>query len=342
MQQKKFLRATFALLFIGAAVFFMWAYPDQEDDRTQYYSNQGYIFGTYYNIQYEAKRDLHKQIKQRLEAFDNSMSAFNQQSTLSRINTGADDATDSDFEQMYAVAEEVNRLSHGAFDITVAPLVNLWGFGFEHRDEASPQVVDSILEFVGMSKISLFNHRLYKADYRTQIDCGAIAKGQSCDVIAALLKEQGCKNYLVDIGGEIVLHGFNSEQQAWRVGINKPIDDLTGTNRELQCVVESKDMSMATSGNYRQFYYEGGVRRSHTIDPRTGYPVNHNLLSATVVANSCMMADALATACMVLGTDSALQLINSTDKAECYLISSDSLNHNVISMSKGMKKLLKD
>ena len=166
----------------------------------------------------------------------------------------------------------------------------------------------------------LYNHHVYKDDPRIMLDASAVAKGQACDMVATLLEDKGCKNYLVDIGGEVVVHGVNSKGKAWKIGITKPVDDPNGQSREMEQIIETNDICMATSGNYRNFYYDGNQRRSHTIDPRTGYPVQHNLLSATVVAKNCMRADALATACMVLGEDDALQMIEASGDAMCYLI----------------------
>lgn len=139
-------------------------------------------------------------------------------------------------------------------------------------------------------------------------------------MIAALLDRQGCENYLVEIGGEIVARGHNSKGQPWHVGITRPQDDISGAQNELQEILSVQDICMATSGNYRNFYYDGEQKRSHTIDPRTGYPVQHSLLSATVVSSTCMRADALATACMVLGADDALDMIARAGDAACYLI----------------------
>ena len=319
--QKRIVKIAFALTFLILAAFFLWAFPEEEKQQEIcYYRNTGYVFGTYYNIRYQNSKDLHAQIKEVLEEFDNSMSAFNKESVLSNINYNKSNKTDRYFEQMYETAHYVSELTNGAFDITVAPLVNAWGFGFENQEQINKEIIDSLRQYVGYQKINLQGHKLYKQLPQIKIDCGAIAKGQGCDVVAELLEKHDCKNYLVDIGGEVVCKGVNEQDKLWRVGITRPTDDPEGTNQELQTIVSLKDMSMATSGNYRQFYYENGVRRSHTIDPRTGYPVNHSLLSATVVAPSCMLADALATSCMVLGTDSALLLINSLDNAECYLI----------------------
>ncbi len=287
------------VLVLGGVVLF--AFRDSRPE-TRYYRHQGYVFGTYYNIRYEAAEDLEERILQRLDEFDASLSTFNPHSTISVLNQGRDTVWDAYFSAMYATAQEVNNLSHGAFDITVAPLVNAWGFGFTNRETVTPELIDSLRKV------------------KNVLDASAIAKGQACDVIAELLRDNGSDNYLVDIGGEVVLHGHNDQGEPWRVGITKPEDDTTGQKAEIQEVIASTDLCMATSGNYRQFYYENGIRRSHTIDPRTGYPVNHNLLSATIVATSCMRADALATACMVLGADSAMMLIESLPDTECYLI----------------------
>lgn len=307
-----------ALVLFGLAVLLLW----REDPREQYYHNQGQVFGTYYNIRYEAKEDMEQAIKQRLSEFDRSLSMFNPQSTIARINRNECDSTDALFEAMYAEARAVSELSQGAFDITVAPLVNLWGFGLRQgqHDAVSQTAIDSVMQFVGYQHIALYEHRLLKDDTRTTLDASAIAKGYGCDVIAALLDEHGCTNYLVEIGGEVVLRGVNDKGEKWRVGISKPQDDTEGTTADYQDIIASSHLNMATSGNYRQFYYRDGERRSHTIDPRTGYPVNHGLLSATVTASSCMRADALATACMVLGADEALLMIAQAPDAACYLI----------------------
>lgn len=300
MVSKKSLLAIL-LLAVGALVFLL--VPDRaEENSCQYYHNQGYIFGTYYNIRYAHTQDVHEDIQQRLQAFDRSLSTFNPHSTISVINQGRDTVWDEDFTTMYHTAEEITALSHGAFDITVAPLVNAWGFGFKHKETITPEKIDSLRRIKNI------------------LDASAIAKGQSCDVIAQLLADKGIHDYLVDIGGEVVAHGHNDCGEPWRIGINKPIDDNTGTRSELEAIITTDNIAMATSGNYRNFYYDGEQKRSHTIDPRTGYPVQHSLLSATIVSSSCMRADALATACMVLGADSALLLIESLPDTECFLI----------------------
>ena len=301
------------------------------EPKKQYYHHQGNIFGTYYNIRYEGTEDWHAAIQQRLQDFDHSLSMFNPQSVISKVNRNDSVVTDSLFEAMYHEAHAISRLSNGAFDITVAPLVHAWGFGKSVAlgDEAKRLLgnkaqIDSIKQFVGYQHIRLTDHRLEKDDERITLDASAIAKGYACDIIAQLLRQKGCQNLLVDIGGEVVAQGVNHQGNAWRVGITRPTIDATGAEKELQEVIASSDLCMATSGNYLQYYIANGERRSHTIDPRTGYPVEHSLLSATVSASSCMRADALATACMVLGEQAALDMIERTTDAACYLIIADS------------------
>ena len=295
--------------------------------KMQYYHNQGKIFGTYYNIRYEAAEDCHDSIMVALKSVDQSLSMFNPNSVISKINRNDSVVLDSLFITMFNEAQAISQLSDGAFDITVAPLVNAWGFGKNTAlgDEAkkllgSKAKIDSIKAFVGYDKVHMTDHYLQKDEARITLDASAIAKGYACDVVANTLRRQGCENLLVDIGGEVVLQGQNNKGKPWRVGISKPKIDATGMEKELQEIIESNHLCMATSGNYLQYYFVDGERRSHTIDPRTGYPVEHSLLSATVTANSCMRADALATACMVLGEKEALKMIECIPDAACYLI----------------------
>ena len=262
---------------------------------------------------------------------------FNPNSVISHINRNDSILTDSLFEAMYHEAQTISTPSNGAFDITVAPLVHAWGFGKrsqEAKTTAQDINIDSIKAFVGYQKISLSDHRLYKTDERITLDASAIAKGYACDIIANLLRQNQCDNLLVDIGGEVVLQGVNDKGKAWRVGITRPTINAEGAEKELQEIIESSELCMATSGNYLRYYYVDGQRRSHTIDPRTGTPVHHSLLSATVTASSCMRADALATACMVLGETDALQMIEATSDAACYLIVAQGDSLKIITSSR--------
>ena len=213
------------------------------------------------------------------------------------------------FMQMYVEAVRVSQHTHGAFDITVAPLVNAWGFGFGEKEEKTPDVA-AILPYVGSQKISLQNQRIVKTDSRIMLDASAIAKGQAADVIGELLEAEGCKNFMVEIGGEISCRGLNPKGKKWQIGIDRPDEILLEEQRPLQTILSLTDCGMATSGNYRQYYYRDGKKYAHTINPITGYPVDHNLLSATVISSSSMRADAYATAFMVLGVDSSLAICN--------------------------------
>ena len=311
-----------ALIGIAICALLIWGWDD--DPKSSYYRNEGKVFGTYYNIRYEATEDLGEAIERAFEAFDNSLSLFNPHSILSAINDNRDTVTNDAFEQMWSEAERVYALSNGAFDITVAPLVNYWGFGrIQKTDRFTDRIqteLDSIHQFVGFEKVQLADHKVIKSDPRVQIDGGAVAKGQACDLIAAVLREYGCTNYLVDIGGEVVTHGVNAKGEKWHIGITKPNLNNEGAQEELQEILAVSNICMATSGNYRNYYYSEGERRSHTIDPRSGYPVQHSLLSATVVSSSCMRADALATACMVLGEEEGLAMITRAQDAACYFI----------------------
>ena len=310
-----------ALLGLGVAALLIWGWDN--DPKAEYYHNEGKVFGTYYNIRYEATEDLESDIQAAFTAFDNSLSMFNPNSILSAINDNRDTTTNEAFESMWAEAERVYNLSNGAFDITVGPLVTYWGFGRKPKNQESgvrSQDIDSLRELVGFEKVQLEHHKVIKYDPRVVIDAGAVAKGQACDMIAAVLQEKGCENYLVDIGGEVVAKGRNAQGEPWHIGITKPNLNNEGAQDELQEILAVSDICMATSGNYRNYYYADGERRSHTIDPRTGYPVQHSVLSATVVGSTCMRADAMATACMVLGADDALDMIARAGDAACYLI----------------------
>ena len=309
--------------------------------KTQYYHNQGKIFGTYYNIRYESTEDHHDSIQAVLKAVDQSLSMFNSNSVISKVNRNDCVVLDSLFITMFNEAQTISQLSNGAFDITVAPLVNAWGFGKNTAlgDEAKRLLgkkaqIDSIKTFVGYDKVHLVNHCLQKDEERITLDASAIAKGYACDIVANTLRNLECENLLVDIGGEVVLQGVNDKGQAWKVGISKPKNNGEGMDNTLQEVIASTNLCMATSGNYLQYYIVGNERRSHTIDPRTGYPVEHSLLSATVSASSCMRADALATACMVLGEKEALNMIECIPDAACYLIIAQRDSLRVVSSSR--------
>ena len=272
----------------------------------EYRQNTNFVFGTIYNITYQSSEDLQQAIEAELMKVDGEFSMFNPESTVARINQG-DSAVERSamFQEVFQLAQTVNKETDGAFDITVAPLVNAWGFGFKHEQMPTPAQVDSLL---------LIRH---------QLDFSAIAKGYGCDVVARLLESRGIQNYMVEIGGEVVVKGRNAKGQDWHIGITKPTDDSLSVEGEMQIVLAITDRAMATSGNYRNFYYQGGRKYAHTIDPRTGYPVQHSLLSATVFADNCATADAYATSFMVLGLQGAQAVLQRHPELMAYLIYSD-------------------
>ncbi len=292
-----------------------------------YQKDSGDIFHTSYHITYQHSKNLKNGIEKTLQSINESLSMFNPNSTLSQINQAGVEAIDlsHDTLALYLIQEglKISALTHGAFDMTVAPLVNLWGFGFEKSEAATQTAIDSILEFIGYEKINLKGSLLQKQDPRVMMDASAIAKGYACDVVAEYLEREGVKHYLVEIGGEIRLRGQNSKDLDWMVGIDKPIDDPTAQQRELQSIIQLKDKAMATSGNYRNFYMNGNRKVAHTINPTTGYPVEHSLLSATVIADNCLTADALATSFMVMGKEKVIALLEQNPSIWAYLIYSD-------------------
>lgn len=288
-----------------------------------YQTNNGVVFGTIYNITYQYTEDLQAEIEAELKKFDYSLSPFNKESVISKVNRNEEIVTDSFFQVCFNKAIEVSKATNGAFDITIAPLANAWGFGFKKGITPDSASIDSLLQIVGYEKAWLANGRVQKSDPRLELSCSAIAKGYAVDVIANYLSNKGVKNYLVDIGGEIVAKGKNRKDGLWRIGINKPVDDSLSVNQEIQTILSLTDVGMATSGNYRNFYYKDGKKYAHTIDPRTGYPVQHSILSATVIAEDCMTADAYATAFMVMGLEQAEALIKTHPTINAYFIYSD-------------------
>ncbi|MCF8362108.1 MAG: FAD:protein FMN transferase [Prolixibacteraceae bacterium] len=310
--------------------------------QAQYIKNSGLIFGTYYQLTYESPNgeDLHAEVKDLLNQLDNSFSTYNPNSTVSKVNQNIPVQPDTLFFNVFNKAQEISSLTNGAFDATVAPMVNAWGFGFKKKENITQQRIDSIKAFTGYSKVHLENGKIIKEDPRLMLDFSAIAKGYSVDIVADFLRKKGCSNCLVDIGGEVAAFGQNPSGATWRVGINEPNDNEPVNARELQAITSLKNKAMATSGNYRNFYIENGEKFAHTINPKTGYPVNHNLLSATIVTDDCMTADALATACMVIGTDSAQKLISELDNVETFLIYANKTGTNQVFMTDGFQDLI--
>ena len=305
---------------------------------TPYQKDTGFVFGTIYHITYQSDENYQKEIEAELKKVDQSLSPFNNTSIISRINRNENVEVNGMFKEVFTLAESISKDTQGAFDITVAPMVNLWGFGFKHGVPPTQEKLDSIRALVGYQKVSLKDGHIYKQHPQTMLDCSAIAKGYGSDVVAKFLKKKGILNYMVEIGGEIVVSGVSDKQVPWHIGINKPTDDSTNTNQELQDVLDITDIAMATSGNYRNFYYKNGKKYAHTIDPKTGYPVQHNILSATVLAKDCATADAYATSFMVMGMDGTKKILERHPELCAYLIYSDAKGNNKIWYSPSIQK----
>lgn len=324
MKKKRILHLVALLLLIVGTV---WVIRQQ---RTMpYQHNEGMIFGTFYSVTYQHDRDLRKEIEAELMKVDKSLSPFNKQSIITAINNNQPTMLDQMFLNVYDLAHQISEDTDGAFDITVAPLVNAWGFGFKNGTKPTAQAIDSLRQIVGYEKIHLMGKMIKKDDPRIMLDCSAIAKGYGSDVVARFLRNEGIKNFMVEIGGEVVTSGINPKRLPWAIGVEKPVDDSLATSKELQTILNITDIAMATSGNYRNFYYKNGKKYAHTIDPKTGYPVQHNILSATVLAKECARADAYATSFMVVGLEKAKEILKRNTDLKAYIIYDDNGKYSV-------------
>ena len=311
--------------------------------RVNYIMNEGFTQGTFYILAYESPKgdDYHEEIKQLLRDFSASLSTYLPASLISRINQNDTAAVVDDYlRTVFNKSAEVNKASGGVFDITIAPVVNLWGFGFTGKEpEMNKEKIDSLLHYVGMDKIRIEGDKVVKDLPGVMLDVNAIAKGFSVDVVANFLKTAGCRNFLVNIGGECVAQGVNSSGHIWKVEVEKPVDNAAyGASR--QAIVRLNNQGLATSGNYRRFTEIDGVKYAHTIDVKTGYPVMHNLLSATIVADDCMTADAWATVCMALGLEKSIQILGQHPELEALLIYSDEKGNYKVHKTRGMDAII--
>lgn len=304
---------------------------------TSYQHDTGFVFGTVYHVTYQSNENLKSEIEAELSKVDHSLSMFNQQSVISLVNKNKNPKVDDLFTEVFMLAEKVSHDTNGAFDITVAPLVNAWGFGFKKGKQPTRHEIDSLMQAIGYDKVKLVNGHVVKSNPKTMLDCSAIAKGFGLDMVARMFKRKGIENFMIEIGGEIVTQGNNEKRMPWRVGVTRPTDDSLNTNEEIQTVLNVTDIAMATSGNYRNFYYKGGKKYAHTIDPHTGYPVQHNILSSTVLAKDCATADAYATSFMVMGLEGAKKILKRHPELMAYFIYSDSKGRNQVWFSPSLR-----
>ena len=316
-----------------------------KSQKLNYYKIQGYAQGTTYSIIYGTKNnaDYTDSVKNILHRFDQVFSSYITSSLISKINRNDTAAVpDKKFVYIFNLSKEINAQSQGAFDITVAPLVNAWGFGWEKKKDVDQHTIDSIMEFVGMNKVHLENGRIVKSDPRLQLDVNAIAQGYSVDIIAEFFNRIGVNNYMVEVGGELRASGTKQNNSHWKIGIEKPGEHNEIKNRPLKASVELKDNSLATSGNYRKFYEKDGMKFVHTINPKTGKTIKSNLLSVSVMTPECARADALATTFMVLGVEEGIKLAENLDGVDVYFIYSDENGNYKEWMTNGFKKVLKE
>lgn len=301
----------------------------RQNSAMPYQINQGMVFGTFYKITYQHDKNLQKEIEAQLKSVNDALSMFDKKSIITAVNNNEPVKLNDMFVNVFKLAQSISEDTDGAFDITVAPLVNAWGFGYKSGALPSQQDIDSIRAFVGYQKVKLSGMRIQKEDARLTLDCSAIAKGYGTDVVARYFLREGIKNFMVEIGGEIVTHGVNPKRQQWSIGIEKPVEDSLAMKSELQTVLRVDDIAMATSGNYRNFYYKDGKKYAHTIDPKTGFPVQHNILSATVLAKQCAVADAYATAFMVMGLEKSKEVLARHKDLKAYLIYDDNGKYGI-------------
>ena len=274
-----------------------------------YYQEQGEIFHTGFHIKYDYSRSLREEIMAELERFDQSLNPFRDDAVITKVTRNEPVALDSFFLNCFNRSQEIAQRTGGKFDITVSPLINAWGFGFSRMDSITPAIIDSLKQIVGYDKIAIdAEGNVVKSDPRITINTSAIAKGYACDVVGDLLERHGIENYMVEIGGEVTARGVNDKGECWRIGVDIPIDDSSGMQHELQTILSLCDMSLATSGNYRNFYIKDGKKYAHTIDPQSGYPSQTDILGATVIAHDCMTADAFATAFMAMGIEKSKEV----------------------------------
>ena len=332
-------RIACAVLVVALLAAIVWR-ESKSEPVFSYYRNEGLIFNTIYHITYEAAEDYQSQIEAELQRFNASLSPFEPTSVIARMNNNDPEVrADRWFTVVFDRSKEIWSDTEGAFDPTVSPLINAWGFGFKSGIPVTPERVDSLWQLVGMEHMSLTDGRLHKDDPRMTLNFSAIAKGYAVDVVASFLRERGVENYLVEIGGEVAAHGENSRGEYWRIGIDTP-EESNVAGGDIEAVVLLNDAALATSGNYRNFRIVDGRRVAHTIDPTTGYPARHSLLSATVLAPDCMTADAYATAFMVLGVEKSLEIANRHPEMEAYFIYAVDSTETATTMTEGMRQYL--
>ena len=282
---------------------------------------KGLAQGSYYAITYydEQGRNFQREVDSIFRAVDRSVNLWVDSSVICKVNRNEEVELDSIFVDNFRIAQEAARLSGGYFDPTISPIVAAWGFSAKTGDSITPQLIDSLKQLVDYRKVRIENGKVVKENPAMQLDFNAIAQGYTSDMIASFLESRGISNYLVDTGGEIMAKGNKPDGKPWIVGIEKPADNWD-SEQVVQTRIALRDKGLVTSGSSRKYVERNGKRYSHCIDPTTGYPVEHQLLSATVLAENSVWADALASICMVMGMERSLETIEAMDGVEAYYI----------------------
>lgn len=300
-----------AFILVLCCIFFI-----NKNGGKKWYDNSGNVFGTAYHIKYLSKYDAHNLISLELEKINNTFSIFNPNSLVSRLNVAETDSVNDLFKELFLISKSVYKETGGAFDPTVRPAVEAWGFGKSEVPSLAPEKLDSIRELIGFQKVTL-EGELLKRPRGVTLDFGAIAKGYAVDRVAEILEKIGIKHYIIEIGGEVRVLGLNPEDNPWQIGIVKPQTSNDIQSSDLQDkIIELTEGSVATSGNYNNIRHINGKSYSHTIDPFSASPRLSDILSATVIAPQCAVADAYATAFMVLGKEKSLKIIALKDSTQ--------------------------
>lgn len=331
----------FRISLLFTTILFLFTSCQDKKPDSPYLYNNGEIFGTFYNIKYQSETDLKSEIQSTLNSVDYSLSTYKKTSTLSKINNNQEVELDSHFTKCFERAYQISDETHGAFDMTVANLVNIWGFGFKKMEFPTQSDIDSLMQYVGYKNVTLNRGKINKTNPNFMIDASAIAKGYGVDAVADLLELKGVGNYLVEIGGEIRLKGHNDKNKKWSIGIDKPEEGSVSSDGKFQLILAADSGAIATSGNYRQFYYKDGQKYSHTIDPKTGFPVNHRMLSTTVYSQNCISSDAYATAFMVMGPEKVIEFSKLHPELGVYIIFSNDSSENKTWMNSSFEKIIR-
>ncbi len=284
---------------------------------------KGETMGSTYEVKYisNTENNYQNSIDSLLLAFNKSISTYDSTSRISKIFRGEEKEMDKIISEVIKKAKDVYEFSDGSFDISVGPLSNAWGWGFKNREQMDSIKVKQLLSFVGFNKVKIENNALI-LDSGMYLDFNSIAPGYAADLIGEYLMAHGITNFMIEVGGEILCKGKNLNGKFWRIGIEKPMEGTEGKN-PLEGIIELQDEALATSGNYRRVFYENGRRFAHTLNPLTGWPVSHNLLSATVICKTAIEADAYATLCMVIGLEKAIEKFKDKNEVGLYLIYED-------------------